>query len=105
MQAKDRHAQVPRSDLNGSRQSGDHIASQIHRRKRSIRKSKDTRRSQVAEEAGTDPLTITRKSIDKGLQVINIDLLEEQARDALQRGVYVFISHGSGKMWTLREPI
>ena len=59
--------------------------------------------AQVAEEAGTDPLEITRKGIDKDLQVINIDLLEEQAKAALSEGVYVFISHGNGDQWTLRE--
>lgn len=60
-------------------------------------------RAQVAEEAGTAALTITRKGINKDLEVINVDLLEEQARDALSEGVYVFIAHGSGKQWTLRE--
>jgi lactate oxidase len=60
-------------------------------------------RAQVAEEAGTDPLQITRKGIDKKLQVINIGLLEEQAKAALPEGVYVFISHGNGDQWTLRE--
>lgn len=61
--------------------------------------------AQVAEEAGTPPLAITRKGIDKDLQVINIDLLEEQAKNVLSEGVYVFISHGSGKQWTLRENV
>jgi lactate oxidase len=61
--------------------------------------------AQVAEEAGTAALTITRKGIDKDLQVINVDLLEEQARSVLSEGVYVFISHGSGKQWTLRENV
>lgn len=59
--------------------------------------------AQVAEEAGTSPLQITRKGINKDLQVINVDLLEEQAKAALPEGVYVFISHGNGDQWTLRE--
>lgn len=48
--------------------------------------------AQVAEEAGTEALTITRKGIDKDLDVINVDLLEEQAKDVLSEGVYVFIA-------------
>jgi lactate oxidase len=59
--------------------------------------------AQVAEEAGSDPLQITRKGIDKNLNVINIDLLEKQAEASLPEGVYVFISHGNGDQWTLRE--
>ncbi|HET9274103.1 MAG TPA: alpha-hydroxy-acid oxidizing protein [Methyloceanibacter sp.] len=59
--------------------------------------------AQVAEEASAEALTITRKGINKDLEVINVDLLEEQAQDVLSEGVYVFISHGSGKQWTLRE--
>lgn len=59
--------------------------------------------AQVEEEAGAEPLEITRKGIDKNLQVINIDLLEEQAKRTLPEGVYVFISHGNGEQWTLRE--
>lgn len=59
--------------------------------------------AQLADVANTDPLTITTKGIDSDLTVINVDLLERQARDALTEGVYVFIAHGSGKMWTLRE--
>lgn len=62
-----------------------------------------TAHAQVKEEASTDPLQITRKGIDKDLQIINIDLLEEQAKAALPEGVYVFISHGNGDQWTLRE--
>jgi lactate oxidase len=59
--------------------------------------------AQVAEEAGSAPLEITRKGINKQLQVINIDLLEAQAKAALPEGVYVFISHGNGDQWTLHE--
>jgi hypothetical protein len=39
--------------------------------------------AQVAEEAGTETLQISRKGIDKALGVINIDILEEQAKDVL----------------------
>lgn len=62
-----------------------------------------TAHAQVKEEAGSDPLQITRKGINKDLQIINVDLLEEEAKAALPEGVYVFISHGNGDQWTLRE--
>lgn len=62
-----------------------------------------TAHAQVKEEAGTDPLQITRKGINKDLEVINIDLLEAQAKAALPEGVYVFIANGNGDQWTLRE--
>ena len=57
----------------------------------------------MKEEAATDPLQITRKGINKDLEVINIDLLEAQAKAALPEGVYVFIANGNGDQWTLRE--
>jgi lactate oxidase len=60
-------------------------------------------RAQVKEEAENEPFTITRKGIDKYIDVINIDLLEEQAKHMLSQGVYVFIAHGQGEQWTLRE--
>lgn len=59
--------------------------------------------AQVKEEAENEAVTITRKGIDKYLEVINVDLLEEQARHMLSQGVYVFIAHGQGEQWTLRE--
>jgi lactate oxidase len=59
--------------------------------------------AQVAEESGTDPLSITRKGINKDLEVISADILEQQAKAMLPEGVYVFISHGNGEQWTLRE--
>jgi lactate oxidase len=62
-----------------------------------------TAHAQVAEEANTDPLTITRKGINKALEVISADILEEQAKAVLPEGVYVFIAHGNGEQWTLRE--
>jgi lactate oxidase len=46
---------------------------------------------------------ILRKGIDKALDVINVDLLEADARTRLSEGVYVFIAHGAGEQWTLRE--
>jgi lactate oxidase len=51
-------------------------------------------RAQVEEEAENEPLTITRKGIDKYIEVINVDLLEQQAKHMLSEGVYVFIAHG-----------
>jgi L-lactate oxidase len=59
--------------------------------------------AQAREEAQNDPLTIVRKGIDKELQVISADLLEAEAKTRLSEGVYVFISHGAGEQWTLRE--
>src|SRR3546814_10684364 len=60
-------------------------------------------RAQVKEEAENEPLTIVRKGIDKELEVVSADLLEEEAKTRLTEGVYVFISHGAGEQWTLRE--
>lgn len=59
--------------------------------------------AQVPEEANTAPLTIVRKGIDKAFEVYNIDMLEAQAKNVYNEGTYVFMSHGSGKQWTLRE--
>jgi lactate oxidase len=59
--------------------------------------------AQAQEEAANEPLTIVRKGINKDLEVINVDLLEEEAKKRLPEGVYVFISHGAGQQWTLRE--
>lgn len=60
-------------------------------------------RAQVPEEANTEPLNIVRKGIDKAFEVYNIDMLEEQAKNIYNEGTYVFMAHGSGKQWTLRE--
>lgn len=60
-------------------------------------------RAQVPEEANTDPLNIVRKGINKDIRVYNIDLLEAEAKTKYSEGVYVFVAHGSGEMWTLRE--
>jgi lactate oxidase len=62
-------------------------------------------RSAFAQAGDSAPelLTIVRQGIDQDIEVINIDILEEQARTMLSEGVYVFISHGSGEQWTLRE--
>jgi lactate oxidase len=57
----------------------------------------------VREEAENEPLTIVRKGINKELEVINVDLLEVEAKTRLPEGVYVFIAHGAGEQWTLRE--
>lgn len=59
--------------------------------------------AQVKEEAENEPVTLLRKGIDKKLDVINVDLLEQQAKAMLTQGVYVFISHDAGEQWTLRE--
>lgn len=59
--------------------------------------------AQAQEEAQNEPLTIVRKGIDKHLEVINVDLLEAEAKSKLSECVYVFISHGAGEQWTLRE--
>lgn len=60
-------------------------------------------RAQAKEEAEAEPITIVRKGIDKEIQVFNIDLLEEEAKRVYSAGVYVFVAHGSGQQWTLRE--
>ncbi len=60
-------------------------------------------RAQVQEEAGTESMMIERKGINKDLRVFNIDLLEEEAKQKYGHGTYVFVSHGSGDQWTLRE--
>jgi L-lactate oxidase len=60
-------------------------------------------RAQVQEEADNEPVMILRKGIDKALEVINVDLLEAEAKARLSEGVYVFIAHGAGEQWTLRE--
>jgi lactate oxidase len=59
--------------------------------------------AQVQEEAENEPVTIVRKGIDKYLEVINVDLLEADAKVKLSECVYVFIANGAGEQWTLRE--
>ena len=59
--------------------------------------------AQVKEEAENEPVTIVRKGIDKQIEVINVDLLEAEARRRLSEVVYVSIAHGAGEQWTLRE--
>ena len=59
--------------------------------------------AQVPEESNSDALAIMRKGIDKPLQVINIDLLEAEAKRVYTDAVYAFVANGSGKNWTLRE--
>lgn len=58
---------------------------------------------QVPEESNTEALALMRKGIDRELQVINIDLLEAEARKVYSDAVYAFVVNGSGKNWTLRE--
>jgi lactate oxidase len=59
--------------------------------------------AQVQEEAENEPITIVRKGIDKQIEVINVDFLEAEARRRLSEVVYVFIAHGAGEQWALRE--
>ncbi|MGE3283239.1 MAG: alpha-hydroxy-acid oxidizing protein [Alphaproteobacteria bacterium] len=59
--------------------------------------------AQVQEEAENEPVTLIRKGIDRYLDVVNVDLLEAEARTKLSECVYVFIAHGAGEQWTLRE--
>lgn len=60
-------------------------------------------RAQVHEEAENEPVTIVRKGIDKEVDVINVDLLESEAKTRLSEAVYVFIANGAGGQWTLHE--
>ena len=60
-------------------------------------------RAQVHEEAENEPVTIVRKGIDKEIDVINVDLLESEAKTRLSEAVYVFIANGAGGQWTLHE--
>ena len=53
--------------------------------------------AQVQEEAENEPITLVRKGIDKYLDVINVDLLEAEAKAKLSECVYVFIAHGAGE--------
>jgi len=59
--------------------------------------------AQTKEMAGKDPASLLRTGIERKIEVINSDLLEEQARRILAEEVYVFIAHGTGDQWTLRE--
>lgn len=59
--------------------------------------------AQLPEQASTEALNIVGKGIDRKLDVFNIDLLEEQAKQVYGHGTYVFVANGSGKMWTLAE--
>jgi lactate oxidase len=51
----------------------------------------------VKEEAENEPVTIVRKGIDKQIEVINVDLLEAEARRHLSEVVYVFITYSAGE--------
>ncbi|CAG9933301.1 protein of unknown function [Candidatus Nitrotoga arctica] len=58
---------------------------------------------QLLEEARTAALTLVRKGVDRELNVINIDLLELEAKKVYTDAVYAFVANGSGKNWTLNE--
>lgn len=60
-------------------------------------------KAQVAEEANTEPLTLSRKGIDKALDVVNVELLQEAAAKNYSEGVRAFVFNGSGRQWTLNE--
>ena len=59
--------------------------------------------AQQTAEANSPSVTLVRKGINKEIKVINIDLLEAQAKTVLPEASYVFISNGNGEQWTLRE--
>lgn len=60
-------------------------------------------RAQLPEVASSPSVTVVQRGINRELDVINIDLLENQAKGVLSDGVYVFIANGNGEQWTLRE--
>lgn len=59
--------------------------------------------AQLKAESGSPPLSLQRKGIDRALNVINPDLLEAEAKKVYSEPVYLFVTQGSGKQWTLRE--
>lgn len=59
--------------------------------------------AQLKAESSSPSLSLQRKGIDRALTVINPDLLEAEARKVYSEAVYVFVTQGSGKQWTLRE--
>jgi L-lactate oxidase len=52
--------------------------------------------------AESEPVT-SRQGPNTYIDVINVDLLEEEAKTKLSESVYVLIAHGAGEQWTLRE--
>lgn len=59
--------------------------------------------AQLKAESGSPSLALQRKGIDRALNIINPDLLEAEAKKIYSEAVYVFVTQGSGKQWTLRE--
>jgi L-lactate oxidase len=59
--------------------------------------------AQKQEDVANELVSVVRKGVDKYLDVISADLLEAEAKRKLSECVYVFISHGAGEQWTLRE--
>ena len=42
---------------------------------------------------------------DKGIDIISLELLEQQAKKVMTPGAYAFIADASGDEWTLREKL
>jgi lactate oxidase len=59
--------------------------------------------AQAANQASATPATAPGDGLDKTLDVINVDLLEAEARKHYTEAVYAFVAHASGKQWTLHE--
>jgi len=59
--------------------------------------------AQLKAESGSPSVTLERKGINRALEIVNPDLLEAEAKKIYSDAVYVFVTQGSGKQWTLRE--
>ncbi len=59
--------------------------------------------AQLKAESGSPAVTLERKGINRALDIINPDLLEAEAKKVYSDAVYIFVTQGSGKQWTLRE--
>lgn len=60
--------------------------------------------AQLAAEANSPSVMIERRGINRPLNIISPEMLEEEAKKTVYTDAeYVFVSHGSGKQWTLNE--
>jgi hypothetical protein len=59
--------------------------------------------AQVLEEAQNEPVTIVRDDIEILVDPLAASRRSTLAKSKLSECVYVFISHGQGEQWTLRE--
>ena len=60
--------------------------------------------AQLAAESGSPSVMIERRGINRELNIINPEQLEEDAKKTVYTDAeYVFVAHGSGKQWTLNE--